>query len=116
MKTYIYDSTKEQRWLAEYRVMGKGNAHIVQIESLSSITVIVSKVWVDWYADAGLPPYHSYYVAVPNFNAVTDGYESLQQAEHLTVSLVGRGMPEADARTVAQVLCHAADLLEDETA
>ena len=114
MKIYINDSTNEQRWPAEYRVMGEGNAHIVQIESLSSITVVVAKGLVDWYVSVGIPPYYSYYVAVPNFNAVTDGYESLRQTEHLTDSLIGRGMPQADAQTVAQVLRHAADLLEGE--
>ena len=116
MKIYINDSTNKQRWPAEYRIMGEGNAHIVQIESLSSITVVVSRVLVDWYAFIGMPLSYSYYVAVCNFNAVTDGYETLRQTEHLTDSLIGRGMPEVDARTVAQVLRHAADLLESETA
>ena len=116
MKIYINDSTNEQRWPAEYRVIGEGNAHIVQIESLSSITVVVSRVLVDWYASIGMPPSYSYYVAVPNFNAVTDGWKSLGQTEHLTDHLIDRGMPEVDAQTVAQVLRHAADLLEGETA
>ena len=115
MKIYIKDSTNEQRWPAEYRVMGEGNAHIVQIESLSSITLVVSKVLVDWYASVGMPPYYSYYVAVPNFNAVTEGYESLRQTEHLTDSLIDQGMPEVDALTIAQVLRDAADLLESKT-
>lgn len=114
MKIYINDSTNKQRWPAEYRVMGEGDAHIVQIESLSSITVVVSRVLVDWYASIGMPPYYSYYVAIPNFNVVTDGHESLRQTELLTNTLIDRGMPEVDAQTVAQVLHHAADLLEDE--
>ena len=115
MEMYIYDSDNQQRWSAFYRVMGKGNARIVQIESTSSITVVVCKVLVDWYADAGLPPFYRYYVSVPNFNAVTDGHESLQQTEHLTEALIGRGMPQVDARTVAQVLHQVADLLEGVT-
>lgn len=99
------------RWPAEYRVIGDGDARIVQIESLSSITVVVSKVLVDWYAAIGLPPYYSYYVAVPNFNAVTEGYETLELVEDLAGDLVARGMPKVDALTVAQVLRHAATLL-----
>ena len=116
MNTYIYDSTNGRRWSAAYKIMGEGNARIVQIESLSSITVVVAKVLVDWFVSVSIPPYYSYYVSVPNFNAVTDGYETLRQTEHLTDSLIGRGMPQVDAKTVAQVLRHAADLLESETA
>lgn len=94
------------RWPAKYRVVGEGDARIVQIESLSSITVVVSKVLVDWYAAIGLPPYYSYYIAVPNFNAATEGYEALELGEGLADDLAERGMPWVDALTVAQVLCH----------
>lgn len=100
-------------WPAEYRVLGDGNARIVQIESLSSITVVVSRVLVDWYAAIGLTPYYSYYVAVPNFNAATEGYETLEMAKDLAYDLAERGMPRVDALTVAQVLCHSAGKFEE---
>ena len=96
------------RWTAKYQVIGEGDARIVQIESLSSITVVVSKVLVDWYASIGLPPYYSYYIAVPNFNAATESYETIELAEGLADDLTKRGMPWVDALTVAQVLCHSA--------
>ena len=115
METYIYDSDNQQRWSAFYRVMGEGNARIVQIESLSSMTVVVARVLVDWLVSVSIPPYYSYYVSVPNFNVAADGYESLRQTEHLTEALIGKGMPQVDARTVAQVLHQVADLLEGET-
>jgi hypothetical protein len=98
------------RWSAEYRVIGDGDARIVQINALSSITVVVSKVLVDWYAAIGLPPYYSYYIAVPNFNAATEGYETMELAEGLADDLAERGMPWVDALTVAEVLSHAAEL------
>ena len=95
-----------KKWTAEYRVIGEGDARIIQINSLSGITVIVAKILVDWYAAFGLPPYYSYYVAVPNFNIATEGYDSLQQEEYLVDDLISRGMPKVDAQTVAQVLGH----------
>ena len=94
------------RWPAMYRVIGEGDARIVQIESLSNITVVMSKVLVDWYASIGLPPYYSYYIAVPNFNVATEGYETMELAEGLADDLAARGMPWVDALTVAQVLYH----------
>ena len=102
----IFDPIRAERWSAEYRVIGEGNARIVQISSLSSITVVVSKVLVDWYAAIGLPPYYSYYIAVPNFNAATEGYETMELGEGLADDLAERGMPRVDALTVAQVLCY----------
>lgn len=113
----IFDPTKADhitgRWTAEYRVIGEGNAHIVQINSLSSITVVVSKVLVDWYAAIGLPPYYSFYISIPNFNATTEGYEDLRQMNDMVSELIGRGMPRVDALTVAQVLFHTAKLFEN---
>ena len=102
-----------ERWTAEYRIIGSGNARIIEIDSLSGITVVVSRVLVDWYAAFGIPPSYSYYIAVPNFNAATDGYAHLMQTAHLANDLVKRGMPRVDAQTVAQVLGHAANLFEE---
>lgn len=103
---------KLEKWRAEYRVIGEGDARIIQINSLSSITVVVSKVLVDWYASIGLPPYYSYYVSIPNFNAATEGYDSLQLEEYFVDDLISRGMPKADAQTVAQVLYYIAPTFE----
>ena len=115
METYIYDSTNQHRWLASYRVMGEGNAHLVQIESLSSITVVVGWGVVDWLVSVSIPPYYSYYISVPNLNVATDGYEFLRQTVYLTDALIAKGMPQVEAQTVAQVLRHVADLLESES-
>ena len=100
-------------WTAEYRIVGSGNARVVQIDSLSGITVIVSRVLVDWYADFGIPPSYSYYISVPNFNTATEGYADLMQTAHLANDLIKRGMPRVDAQTVAQILGHAANLFEE---
>ena len=102
---YMYE-----KWSAEYRVIGEGNARIVQIDSLSGITVLVSRVLVDWYAVFDMPPSYSYYISSPNFNVATDGYESLNDTAYLAHDLSARGMPKADAQTVAQVLRHASNL------
>lgn len=102
-----------ERWPAEYRIIGSGNARIIQIDSLSGITVVVSKVLVDWYASIGIPPSYSYYIAIPNFNTSTEGYDGLQQTAHLANDLISRGMPKADAQTVSQVLRHAAPIFEE---
>ena len=120
MKTRVIDIIDPRRehpvlgrWPAEYEVIGEGDARLVQINSLSNITVVVSKVLVNWYAAIGLPPYYSYYIAVPNFNASTEGYETMELAEGLADDLEARGMPWVDALTVAQVLHHAAKLFEE---
>lgn len=103
------------RWTAEYRVIGNGSVRIVQIDSLSSITVIVSKAAADWYLSVGLPPYYSYYIAIPNFNIATEGHKALNQTDSLTNDLVGRGMPVIDALTVVQVLREEQKMFDEET-
>ena len=101
------------RWTAGYRIIGDGAARLVQINSLSSITVVVSQVLVDWYAAIGMPSYYSYYIAVPNYNVATEGYETLAMTGDLVDDLTARGMPWVDALTIAQVLRHAAGLFEE---
>lgn len=113
MKIYLDTNKDALSWEAEYSVIGEGNAHIVQISSLSVFDVVVARVTVDWGKEFGVEPYPRYCIAVPAFHAVADGYADLLQTGHITSTLVECGMPEVDALTVAQVLRDAAHLLKE---
>lgn len=89
-----------KRWAATYGTQGTGDVRLVQIESRSSIYVIVAKI-----TEVGFLGYQTnYYISSPNFGVAIPSIPSLQEEYWITEQLLNHEMPAPDAVTVAAVL------------
>lgn len=82
----------QKEWPAKYRIIGFDPAMLIQIESRSSIDVVVALVQDDFY------------ISSPNFGVAIPSINNLNDAFWITEKLIHAGMPTPDAVTVAQVL------------
>lgn len=82
----------QKEWPAKYRVIGTAPLKMLQIESRSSIDVIVAQVQDDFY------------ISSPNFGVAIPSINNLDDSFWITEKLIHAGMPTPDAVTVAQVL------------
>lgn len=90
----------KREWSAKYGARAYPGAVVVQIESRSAISVIVTKI-----AENGLiGPLTNYYISSPNFGIAIPAISSLQKDSWITEQLLNNGMPAPDAVTIAQVL------------